>query len=175
VNEAKVAVDSLIVGAIGFGLAVAFILVGILGIIVPILPGMLLVWFTVIVYAWRTGFETIGWPTLTFITLVALITGLSNIWLPLLGAKKVGAAKRALLLGIVGAILGTFIIPIPLLGTVIGYALGVFLGEYLKQRNVRLALRAGLGGVAGWGISTVVEISGALIILTVFVVQVLAA
>ncbi len=167
--------DSLIVGALGFGIAVAFILVGIVGIIVPILPGMLLVWFTVVIYAWRTGFEIIGWPTLTIVTLIALITGLSNIWLPLLGAKKTGAAKRALFLGVVGAILGTFLIPIPLLGTVIGYALGVFLGEFLKQRDVRLAFKASLGGVAGWGISTIVEISGALLILLIFVVQVLAA
>ncbi|MDX1413087.1 MAG: DUF456 domain-containing protein [Candidatus Promineifilaceae bacterium] len=167
--------DSLIVGALGFGLAVAFILVGVVGIVVPILPGMLLVWFTVVVYAWRTGFEAVGWPTLTFVTIIALITGLSNIWLPLLGAKKTGAAKRAMALGIVGAILGTFLIPLPLLGTVIGYALGIFLGEYLKQRNLKLAFRASLGGVAGWGVSTIVEISGAILILIIFSYQVLTA
>lgn len=167
--------ESLIVGALGFGIAVAFILVGIVGIVVPILPGMLLVWFTVVVYAWRTGFVAVGWPTLTFVTIIALITGLSNVWLPLLGAKKTGAAKRALALGVVGAILGTFIIPIPLLGTVVGYAIGIFLGEYLKQRDLKIALRASLGGVAGWGISTVVEIAGAILILVIFCVQVLTA
>jgi uncharacterized protein YqgC (DUF456 family) len=167
-------VDSVFLGAIGFGLAVAFILVGMIGIVVPILPGMLLVWFTVLVYAWRTGFEIIGWPSLVLITLLALITGLSNIWLPLLGAQKTGAAKRALFLGVVGAIIGTFVIPLPILGTVIGYALGVFLGEFMKQRDWRLALKASLGGVAGWGISTVVEIVGALVILLIFVVQVLS-
>ncbi len=160
-------------GALGFGLAVAFIFVGVAGIVVPILPGMLLVWFTVVVYAWRTGFEIIGWPTLTVITIIALVTGLSNIWLPLLGAQKTGAAKRALFLGVIGAIIGTFVIPIPLLGTVIGYAIGVFLGEFMKQRDWRLALKSSLGGVAGWGISTVVEIVGALLILVIFVVQVL--
>ena len=166
--------DSVFLGAIGFGLAVAFILVGMIGIVVPILPGMLLVWFTVLVYAWRTGFEIIGWPSLVLITLLALITGLSNIWLPLLGAQKTGAAKRALFLGVVGAIIGTFVIPLPILGTVIGYALGVFLGEFMKQRDWRLALKASLGGVTGWGISTVVEIVGALVILLIFVVQVLS-
>ena len=158
-------------GALGFGLAVAFILVGIVGIIIPILPGMLLVWFTVLVYAWRT--EALGWPSLIFITIIALVAGLSNIWLPLLGAQKTGAAKRALFLGIVGAIVGTFVIPIPILGTVIGYAVGVFLGEYMKQRDWRLALKASLGGVAGWGVSAIVEIVAALTILAIFVVQVL--
>ena len=161
-------------GAIGFGFAVAFILVGLVGTVVPILPGMILVWFTVIVYSWRTGFEALGWPSLIIITIIALVAGLSNIWLPLLGAKKTGAAKRALFLGIVGAIVGTFVIPIPILGTVIGYAIGVFLGELMKQRDWRLALKASLGGLAGWGISTIVEIVGALIILAIFVVQVLS-
>ncbi len=167
--------ESLIVGALGFGIAVAFILLGVVGIIIPILPGMLLVWFTVIVYAWRTGFESIGWASISIITIIALITGLSNLWLPLLGAKKIGAARMAIFLGVIGAILGTFIIPIPLLGTVIGYAIGVFLGEYLKQRDLRLALRASFGGVAGWGIATVVEIGGALLILIIFIFQVLTA
>ena len=159
--------------ALGFGLAVAFILVGVVGTVVPILPGMLLVWFTVIVYAWRTGFEAVGWLSIIFITIIALVTGLSNIWLPLLGAQKTGAAKRALFLGIVGAIVGTFVIPIPILGTVIGYAIGVFLGEFMKVRDWRLALKSSLGGVAGWGVSTIVEIIGALVILVIFVVQVL--
>jgi uncharacterized protein YqgC (DUF456 family) len=160
--------------ALGFGLAVAFILVGVVGTVVPILPGMLLVWFTVLVYAWRTGFEAVGWPSLIFITIIALVTGLSNVWLPLLGAQKTGAAKRALFLGVVGAVVGTFIIPIPILGTVIGYAIGVFLGEFIKVRDWRLALKASLGGVAGWGVSTIVEIVGALLILAIFVVQVLS-
>ncbi len=160
--------------ALGFGLAVAFILVGVVGTVIPILPGMLLVWFTVLVYAWRTGFETVGWPSIIFISIIALVAGLSNIWLPLLGAQKTGAAKRALFLGVIGAIVGTFVIPIPILGTVIGYAIGVFLGEFMKVRDWRLALKASLGGVAGWGVSTIVEIVGALLILAIFVVQVLS-
>jgi len=166
--------ESLYINALGFGLAVAFILVGMVGIVIPILPGMLLVWLSVLVYAVGTDFATIGWPSLVFITIIALVTGLSNIWLPLLGAEKSGAAKRALFLGVVGAIVGTFVIPLPLLGTVIGYAIGVFLGELIKQRDWRLALKASLGGVAGWGISMIVEIVGALVILTIFVVQVLS-
>lgn len=160
-----------LLGALGFGIAVAFIFVGIIGVIVPILPGMLLVWLTVLVYAWRTGFEVIGWPSLVFITIIALVAGTAQVWLPLLGAQKKGAAKRAMFLGVVGAIVGTFVLP--LIGTVIGYALGIFLGEYLKVRDWNLALKASLGGVAGWGISTIVEISAALLILLIFVLQVL--
>jgi uncharacterized protein YqgC (DUF456 family) len=160
-----------ILGALGFGIAVAFIFVGIIGIIVPILPGTLLIWLTVLIYAWRTGFEVIGWPSLVFITIIAFIAGTAQFWLPLLGAQKQGAAKRAMFLGVVGAIIGTFVVP--LVGTVIGYAVGIFLGEYMKIRDWNLALRASLGGIAGWGISTIIELVVAFLILLIFVVQVL--
>jgi uncharacterized protein YqgC (DUF456 family) len=158
--------------ALSFGIAVAFMLVGVAGIIVPILPGMLLVWLTLLAYAWITDFAVITWWMFAILTLVALVTGLSNIWLPYLGAKKTGAAKRAIFLGFVGGIIGTFIMP--LVGTVIGYALGIILGELLKHRDLRQAIKASIGGVAGWTISTVVELAGALTIILVFVLVVLS-
>lgn len=152
--------------ALSFGIAVAFILIGIVGIILPILPGMILVWITVLVYAWANDFSILGpWP-FAAITLVALVTGSANIWLPLLGAQKTGAARGAIFLGFLGAIIGTFIIP--LVGTIIGYALGILLGELIRQRDVGLAVKAGLGGLAGWGIATIVELSGAVMILIIF-------
>ena len=106
--------------ALSFGIAVVFILIGVIGIIVPILPGMLLVWLTLLAYAWVTDFNIITPWIFVILTLFALITGLANIWLPYLGAKKSGASKRAIFLGFIGGIIGTFIMP--LIGTVIGYA-----------------------------------------------------
>lgn len=158
--------------ALSFGIAVAFMLVGVVGIIVPILPGMLLVWLTLLAYAWITEFAIINGWVFAILTLVALVTGLSNIWLPYLGAKKTGAAKRAIFLGFIGGIIGTFIMP--LIGTVIGYAVGIIIGELLKHRDLRQAIKASIGGVAGWTISTVVEIAGALTVIIVFVLIVLS-
>lgn len=157
--------------ALSFGIAVAFILLGIAGIIIPVLPGMILVWLTVLVFAWAGDFAVLGYAPLVAITLIAALTGSAGLWLPLLGAQRSGAARRALLLGFLGAIAGTFIMP--LVGTIIGYALGILLGEFLKHQDLQLALRASMGGVAGWGIATVVELAGALLILVIFVTAVL--
>lgn len=158
--------------ALSFGIAVAFILIGVVGVVVPILPGMLLVWLTVAAYAWLTDFAVINYWIFALVTIFALITGTAGIWLPYLGAKKTGAAKRAIFLGIIGAIIGTFITP--LIGTVIGYAVGIVIGELIKHRDLKKALKASVGGVAGWGIATLVELAGALTILVVFVVVVLS-
>lgn len=159
--------------SLGFGLAVAFMLVGVAGIIIPIIPGTLLVWVTAVIYAWATDFEIITWPLVVLFTLISLVTGLADIWLPLLGAQKTGASKRAMFLGVVGGIIGTFILP--LIGTIIGYGLGILLGEYQKVRDLKLAWRASIGGMAGWGVATIVQLGGALFMLVVFVVRVLSA
>lgn len=152
--------------ALSFGVAIVFMLIGIIGIIVPILPGMLLVWLTLLGYAWVTDFEIIKVWMLVILTMVALVTGTASIWLPYLGAKSLGAAKRSAFLGFIGGVIGTFIMP--LVGTVIGYAVGIIIGELHKHRDLRVALKRSIGGVAGWGISTVVELAGALTIFIVF-------
>jgi uncharacterized protein YqgC (DUF456 family) len=162
-----------VIEALSFGIAVVSILIGVVGVILPVLPGMIWVWLSLLAFAWYTDFQVVTPWVFAVLTFIALVTGTSNIWLPYLGAKKTGAAKRAIFLGLIGAIIGTFVIPIPLLGTVIGYALGIIVGEFLKHRDLRVAIKASAGGVAGWGIATVVELAGALTILIVFVVVVL--
>jgi uncharacterized protein YqgC (DUF456 family) len=163
----------LILEALSFGIAVVFILIGAIGTVVPILPGMLLVWLTLLGYAWVTDWEIISPWVFILLTLIALASGTSSIWMPYLGAKKTGAAKRAIFLGFIGGIIGTFIMP--LVGTVIGYAVGIIIGEFIKHRDLQAAVKASLGGIAGWGISTVIELAGALTILVIFVLVVLSS
>jgi hypothetical protein len=162
--------------SLSFGLAVFFMLVGLVGVIIPMIPGTLLVWLTVIVYAIlerASGLAAMDPVTLIVISLIAIVTGLADLWLPLVGAKVSGSSRRALVFGALGALAGTFLLPIPLLGTIIGYAGGILLGEYHKHRDWDRAFRAGVGGVAGWGIATVLQLGGGLLILLIFVWQVL--
>lgn len=163
---------SLLFESLGFGIAVAFIILGIIGTIIPIIPGTLLVWLTVVIFAIATDFATLGFGSLAIVTLIALVTGTSDWWLPLLGAKKTGAAPLSMILGTIAAIVGTFMLP--LIGTVIGYALGIWLGEFIRHRDVQLSLKASAGGVAGWGIATAVQLGGAILIAIVFFWQSLA-
>ena len=66
------------------GLALFFMIIGMIGILVPILPGILLIWLAVLAYAIVEGFQAIDAFTFTFITLIALITGTADLWLSLL-------------------------------------------------------------------------------------------
>ena len=162
---------SLILESITFGLIVVFIILGIIGIIVPLLPGIVLIYMAVLTYVWAYGMETLGWASFIIITLITLVTGTSDLWMSLLGAKSGGASGRSIWYGTLGAIIGSFFAP--LIGTLIGYAVGLLLGEYQKHGNWSLAWKASAGGLAGWGVATAVQLGGGLIILAIFLWQVL--
>lgn len=166
---------AVLIQSITFGVAVLFILVGVVGTIIPLLPGTLLIWLTILFYTIAeraSGFAAIDPLTFIVLTIIALVTGLADVWLPLVGAQKRGASRRSMMLGIVGSLIGTILLP--LLGTIIGYVVGVLLGEYHKFRDWDRAVRAGLGGLAGWGIGTAIQLGGGLLMFLIFVWQVLA-
>ncbi len=170
----------ILLDAIAFGVAVAFMLIGLIGILVPILPGILLIWLTILAYAIVDGFQAIDWITFTLLTIFAIITGTADLWLSLLGAKTSGAAKRAMFLGAIGGVLGFFllgaVLPVVgnLFGGIIGYAIGVLLGQYQKFQDWNVALKASIGGVVGWGIATVVQLAGGVLMIVIFIWQVLS-
>lgn len=164
-----------ILQALSFGLAVVFMLIGVVGTIIPAVPGTLLVWLTVIVYAIAersNGMAAIDPLSFVVLTVIAVVTGLADLWLPLLGAQVKRTSKRAMALGLAGGIIGTFIAP--LIGTVIGYGLGVLLGEYHKARDWDKAMSASVTAMTHWGIGTAVQFGGALLMVIIFVWQVLS-
>ncbi|MDX1614990.1 MAG: DUF456 domain-containing protein [Candidatus Promineifilaceae bacterium] len=170
----------IVLEALLFGLTLAFMLVGLAGIIVPLLPGMLLVWLSLLVYALVDGFTAVDGLTFAVLSIIALVAGTADLWMSVLGARKGGAAKRALLYGLVGGLIGFLalgsLIPVvgSLFGGVIGYALGILLGQYHKYGNWEIAVKASVGGLAGWGLAAAVELGGAILVMAVFVWQVLS-
>ncbi len=153
-------------------LIILMFVVGFAGMVLPILPGTLLVWGAVLLHGYYDGFTAVSPASFVLITLIALVTGTADLWLPLLGAKTGGASWQTLLAGVAGALVGTVVLPVPVLGTVVGYAAGLLLMEYRKQKDWNLALKTTLGGLAGVGIATLVKLGGGLIILIIFLVQV---
>lgn len=169
-----------LLNALLFGLAIIFMIIGMIGILVPILPGTLLIWLTVLAFAIVEGFQAIDAVTFTFITLIALITGTADLWLSLLGSKKGGASWQAMLVGIFGSIVGFFLLgsllPVigNLIGGIVGYSAGVLVGQYVKYREWGIAFKATVGGIVGWGIATIMQLVGGLLMMIIFIWQVLS-
>jgi uncharacterized protein YqgC (DUF456 family) len=164
---------TLLLDSLTFGLIVAFIVLGVIGILIPMIPGTLLIWTAVLIYVLINGLGSIGTAAFVIITLIALATGTADFWMPLLGATTGGASRRALFMGVVGGFIGTLFAP--LIGTVIGYAAGLLLGEYQKRGDWNEALKASAGGVAGWGLATAIQLGGGLLMLLIFVWRALSA
>jgi uncharacterized protein YqgC (DUF456 family) len=130
-------------------------LVGLFGLIVPIFPGIAVIWLASLGYGVATGFTTQGWVLFAVIT-VLFITGavIDNV---LMSAKahQEGAAWSSLVLGVLAGILGTIIFP-PI-GGLIAAPLTVLLIEYFRQDNFKKALLTLRGLAIGWGAAFVVR------------------
>ena len=161
-------------------LAILFMIIGMIGILVPLLPGTLLIWLAVLVYAIVEGFQAIDPVSFTFITIIALITGTADLWLSLLGSRKGGASWQAMLVGVFGSIIGFFVLgsllPVigNLIGGIVGYSVGVLVGQFIKFREWKIAFKATVGGIVGWGIATILQLAGGVFMMIIFIWQVLS-
>jgi uncharacterized protein YqgC (DUF456 family) len=157
---------------LGIGIVIIAFIVGLAGTILPFIPGLLIIWLAALFYAGVVvGFDVFSAWIFVLITLVGLVAGTSNLWLAALGAKTTGASWRTLVVGFIGAVAGTFLLPIPLVGTIVGYIAGLVLSEYVRLGQWRPAIKAAFGGVVGWGVSSAVELAGAVIMILLVATQ----
>ena len=160
-----------------FALTIVFMVVGLVGCILPVIPGNIVIGLTALTYAWQTDFESISVLATVILVLVSLAAGTSEIWLPLLGAKSGGASTRSIIFGIVGAILG-FFVGAPFLGIgglfggLIGYFAGIVVSEYMRLQELGPALKAGVSGIFSWGVTQVLQFIVGLITVIAFFVMI---
>jgi hypothetical protein len=123
-------------------LSAVLVLAGIAGTILPILPGIPLVFFGLVTAAWIDNFQRVGWEVLAFLAVVTVLSQVIDLLATARGAQKMGAGRTALLGATAGLVVGLFF-GIP--GLIIGPFLGGFLGEYLVKGDIRQSGRAGFG------------------------------
>jgi uncharacterized protein YqgC (DUF456 family) len=105
------------------GLAV---LVGVLGVVVPVLPGSLLILVAVLVWAVQDG-STTAWTVFAVATALLAVGAVVKYAVPGRSLKAAGVPNRTLLIGGLLGLIGFFVIPV--VGLFIGFVLGVYLGE----------------------------------------------
>ncbi|WP_028049985.1 DUF456 domain-containing protein [Cellulomonas sp. URHD0024] len=144
-------------GEVVVGLAV---LVGLVGVVVQILPGLLLVAAAVITWGVVTG-GPVGW---TVVAVAALATGLAWVGQYVLAGRHLKRAGVPFTTTVVGGILGVvgfFVIPV--VGLIVGFVLGVFLTEWLRSRDPRVGWRSTVAALQATGLTILVELAGALV------------
>lgn len=161
-------------------LAFALLLVGVIGVFVPVIPGPLVGWAGILTYFIFTPIESV-FPTVNTWTLVIsgiLVAGsfVFDYWSSYWGAVKFGATWRGGVGALVGAIvfpmvLSLFMVGIPgaIVGLLVGPIIGAFIGEYLGGNTCGGSARAGLGTLVGAIAATLVKLFVCMILIVWFV------
>jgi uncharacterized protein YqgC (DUF456 family) len=146
-------------------LATVMVLAGLLGLLLPALPGPPLLFAGLLVAAWAEDFAYVGVGTLTLLAVLALLTYAVDFVATALGAKRFGASRRAVVGAALGALVGLFF---GLPGVLVGPFIGAVIGELTAQRGLGEAGRAGVGATIGLILGAVGKLVIALSMLGVF-------
>ena len=144
---------------------VALVLVGLAGIILPALPGHVLILAGLVLAAWADGFTRVGVWTLVIIALIAAGSYLVDFAGAVLGAKKLGASSRAMVGAGLGTIAGLFF---GLPGIILGPFAGAVIGELTVKQDLRQAGKAGVAAWIGFAIGTAVKVGMAFLMIGIF-------
>ena len=125
-------------------LSIALMVAGFAGIVLPALPGTLFVLAGIVLGAWIDDFTRVGWFALGTIAVLAVLAWLMDYVAAMLGAKRAGASRLAIIGAAVGTVAGIFM---GLVGVLFMPLVGAAVGEYVARRQHGLAVRV---GIATW-------------------------
>jgi uncharacterized protein YqgC (DUF456 family) len=148
-------------------LAVGLVLTGIVGTVLPGLPGAVLVFAGLALAAWIDGFARVGLGTLAGLVALALAAYALDFVATAVGARRFGTSWLGVLGAVAGTVVGLFF---GLVGLLVGPFLGAFAAELMARRDVRQAGRAGLGAWLGLLLGTAGRLGLVLAMVGVFAV-----
>jgi uncharacterized protein YqgC (DUF456 family) len=143
------------------------VLLGLVGTVVPGLPGPILVLAGLALAVWMDGFVRAGWPTLAVLAGLTILTYVLDLVATAVGARRFGASRWAVAGAVVGALVGLFF---GLPGLLLGPFVGAFLVELLARRDVGQAGWAGLGAWLGFLVGTAGKLAVVVAMVAVFLV-----
>lgn len=139
-------------------LAILFLLAGLIGAIIPIIPGPIISYFGLLslYFSSHQAQSDLSDRFMLFWAAIAIgITLLDNV-VPILGTKKMGGTKKGVWGSIIGLILG---LSFPPFGILIGPFVGAVVGELLGGKEFNLALKAGFGSFLGFLTGTILKLA----------------
>jgi uncharacterized protein len=141
---------------IAIGITLVLMVVGLL--VTPFLPGLTIIWVAALGYGIVAGFGTLGWVMFAFITVLMLVGSILDNVLMGAQAHKEGSPWWAILIALVSAIVGSLVIPVPIIGGILAALVVLFVIEWIRLKDARKAFRSMRGMIVGWGWATVFRV-----------------
>lgn len=147
------------------------IFVGLAGTILPVLPGVALVFGGILLYALYFGVATIGLTTLILLGVATALSFVLDLMASLYGAKRFGATRAGMIGSILGGVGGLLFLNIP--GLLLGTFVGAVIGEsFVAKQPLSRGVWAGVGSILGFLASSLTKFVLALVLIGVFVVKI---
>lgn len=148
-------------------LSAGLVLVGLAGIVLPALPGTILVFAGLALGAWIDDFTRVGWFALGAIAVLAVLAWLMDYISAMLGAKRAGASRQAVIGAAIGTVAGIFL---GIVGVLFMPLVGAAVGEYMARRNHQQAVRVGISTWIGLMAGMLAKFVLAFMMIGIFVV-----
>jgi uncharacterized protein len=146
-------------------LAIALIVVGVIGTFLPVLPGVILIFGGMLLGAWIDDFERVGWVALVILGVLTVLILAVDIVSGLLGAKRVGASKLAIIGAAVGTVVG---LAFGIVGVLVAPFIGAVIGEVIARGQIAPAARVGVGTWIGMVVGALAKLALVLAMIGVF-------
>ena len=147
---------------------IALFLIGLVGTILPTLPGTILIFAGALVYGIFTGFEEVTLWVLAALAGISIGAQVLDYVAGAYGAKRFGASKYGIWGAIIGGILGLIILNI--VGLIVGVFLGAIVPEILLGQGLKESLRIGWGSLLGFLGGTLMKFILGLLMIGIFVI-----
>ncbi len=146
-------------------IAVLFILAGVAGTLLPVLPSTPLILAGMLIAGWLDQFQRVGWITFLILFVLVVFSMILDFIAGSLGAKKAGASPQAVWGALIGSIVG---IAGGLPGLLLGPFFGAAAGELMARQDALQAGKVGLAALLGFILGSVAKVAAALAMLGVF-------
>jgi len=144
--------------------------IGLLGVLVPVLPGLAVIWGATLVWALLEE-GSARWFVLATVTVVLGAGTATKYVLPARALRGAGAPRSTLLVGAVLGVIGFFVVP--LIGLPVGFVCGVYLSERVRLERPQDAWSSTLATLKGIGLGVLVELAAGLAAVAVWAVSAL--
>lgn len=146
-------------------------ILGLMGTVLPALPGLPLIWGAALAGYLTVGFDAVAWVTMVVLT-AQLVGGIAAKWI--LPSRQGGhtAPRRSLVWGGLGAVVGFFVIPV--VGFVIGGVMGIYLAETQRTGSSEAARRTTAVAIKRFGLGVLIEIAAGISMILVWIMSVFA-
>lgn len=153
-------------------LTIALMLVGLVGTVLPLLPGTTIIFAAAILHHMMLGeAQSVGWWTIAGLGVLMIVSHILDLVSGAIGAKWFGATRWGAIGGIAGALVGLFFFP---LGLFLGPMIGVLAGELLGGKALLPAGKSSAGTLLGTTAGFIAKFSIALAMIAWFLLAALA-